>query len=79
MHTIGKYDALYQIWRWDNIQSNSVIFANEDVANLDDDEIRERDDAMKDTQKRQKPIGWQNLKMSGQYADYRIDVSWQVY
>lgn len=41
MHTIGKYDVLYQIWRWQNIQANSVIFVNEDVANLDDDEIRD--------------------------------------
>ena len=38
---IGDYDALIQLWSWDGIMGSSVIFANEDVAGLDEDEIAE--------------------------------------
>ncbi|MCF8365061.1 MAG: hypothetical protein K9H16_04730 [Bacteroidales bacterium] len=39
-HTIGRFDVLYQIWRWANYQANSIIFANEDIADIEEDEIR---------------------------------------
>lgn len=37
--TFGEYDALYQKWFWDGITAESIIFANEDVAELTDKEI----------------------------------------
>ena len=40
MHTIGGFEVLYQIWRWENYQGDSIIFANEDVDGLDEEEIK---------------------------------------
>lgn len=40
MHTIGGFEVLYQIWRWENYHGDSIIFANEDVAGLDEEEIK---------------------------------------
>ena len=37
----GEYTILYQKWFWDGITAESIIFANEDVAGLADDEIVE--------------------------------------
>ena len=36
---IGDYDVLVQLWSWDGIMGASVIFANEDIAGVDEDEI----------------------------------------
>ena len=38
---IGDYDVLVQLWSWDGIMGGSVIFANEDIAGLDEDKIME--------------------------------------
>jgi len=40
-HTIGKFEVLYQIWRWENYQGGSIIFANEDVEDLEDAKIKD--------------------------------------
>lgn len=37
---IEQYDVVYQKWNWDGIQAESVIFFNEDVAGLDEDQIK---------------------------------------
>ncbi|HOC39604.1 MAG TPA: hypothetical protein PLG17_10500 [Thermodesulfobacteriota bacterium] len=36
---VGSYDVLYEIWNWDGITGTSIIFANEDVEDLQDEEI----------------------------------------
>ena len=36
---LGKYDILYQKWFWDGITAESIIFADEDVDDLDEEEI----------------------------------------
>ena len=36
---LGEYPILYQQWVWDGIEAESIIFATEDVAGLEDDEI----------------------------------------
>jgi hypothetical protein len=38
---IGDYDVLVQLWSWDGVMGGSLIFANEDVDGLDEDEIME--------------------------------------
>ena len=38
--TLGGYEILYQKWFWDGISAESIIFANEDVAELKDNEIK---------------------------------------
>lgn len=37
--TLGQYEVFYQKWFWDGITAESIIFANEDVSELDDSEI----------------------------------------
>ncbi|ABM03685.1 hypothetical protein Ping_1911 [Psychromonas ingrahamii 37] len=37
---LGDYDVLYQIWHWDGIKAESIIFASEDVSTLDDDKLK---------------------------------------
>jgi hypothetical protein len=36
---LGQYQVLYQKWVWDGIEAESIIFANEDVAGIDDADI----------------------------------------
>ena len=37
--TLGEYDVLYQKWYWDGIIAESIIFANEDIVGITDDEV----------------------------------------
>lgn len=37
--TIGEYIVLHEIWVWDGIYAESIIFANEDIEGLSDQEI----------------------------------------
>ncbi len=37
---IENYDVVYQKWNWDGIIAESVIFLNEDVAELTEDQIK---------------------------------------
>ncbi len=36
---LGNYRVLYQKWHWENIVAESVIFANEDITDLSDEEL----------------------------------------
>ncbi len=38
---IGEYDVLYQKWCWDGIIAESLVFADEDISNLQDHEVEE--------------------------------------
>lgn len=37
---IEELDVVYQKWRWDGIFAETIIFCNEDVADLTEDEIK---------------------------------------
>jgi len=37
---LGNFDVLYQKWFWDGIMAESVIFADDDVQGMQDDEIK---------------------------------------
>ncbi len=37
--TLGEYEVLYQKWIWDGITAESIIFADEDIVKLKDNEI----------------------------------------
>ena len=37
--TLGEYEVLYQKWYWDGITAESIIFVNDDISGLDDNEI----------------------------------------
>lgn len=37
--TLGDYDVVYQKWSWDGIHAESIIFFNEDIENLSEEEI----------------------------------------
>ena len=39
--SIGDINALYQQWCWDGVTAESIIFTNEDVANLSDSELED--------------------------------------
>ena len=45
---LGDYDVLHQVWSWDGITAESIIFDSHDVAALADDEL--------EAQVRQSPI-----------------------
>ena len=36
---LGEYDVLYQKLYWDGITAESIIFANEDIVGIADDEV----------------------------------------
>ena len=38
--TIGDMDALHQVWSWDGVQAESIIFRNEDVQHHSDDQVQ---------------------------------------
>lgn len=37
---IGNYDVVYQKWYWGGIYAESIIFFNEDIAELSEEEIK---------------------------------------
>lgn len=37
---IAEYDVVYQKWYWGGIQAESVIFYNDDIAELDEDQVK---------------------------------------
>jgi hypothetical protein len=37
---LGEYDILYEMWRWDGITAESVIFMSEDVVNVTDNDLK---------------------------------------
>lgn len=38
--SLEPYEVLYQAWRWDGIDGESIIFLTDDVAALSDDALR---------------------------------------
>jgi hypothetical protein len=38
---VASYEALYEIWSWDGVTAESIIFDSKDVAHLTDSEIEE--------------------------------------
>jgi hypothetical protein len=36
---LGNYSVLYQKWRWEYVVAESLIFANEDIADLSDEAL----------------------------------------
>jgi len=37
---IEDYDVVYQKWHWDGIYAESIIFFNEDIEDLDEEQVR---------------------------------------
>lgn len=37
---IEQFDVVYQKWKWDGIMAESVIFFNEDITELTEDQIK---------------------------------------
>ena len=37
---IGNYDVLHEKWNWEGIKAESIIFTDEDVSELSDEEIK---------------------------------------
>ncbi len=37
---VDKFDCLHEVWSWDSIIAESLIFDNEDVENLNDNELQ---------------------------------------
>lgn len=38
----GDYEVFYQKWLWDGIKAESIIFFNEDIKSLSEEEIKEQ-------------------------------------
>ena len=38
---LGKFDVLYEKWCWEGILAESLIFANDDVSRMTDEEIED--------------------------------------
>jgi len=36
---LGNYDVLYEMWSWEGISAESLIFVNDDVSDLTDEEL----------------------------------------
>ena len=36
---LRDYDVLYEKWNWEGIKAESIIFANDDISDLTDEEI----------------------------------------
>ena len=37
---LHQYDVRYEIWNWDGIEAESIIFSNDDIGDLTDQEIK---------------------------------------
>ena len=38
----GEYDVLYEIWTWDGVSAECIIFFSEDIIELKDEEIEKQ-------------------------------------
>jgi hypothetical protein len=38
---LGKYDVLYEMWSWEGIEAESIIFATDDVSDMTDEELEQ--------------------------------------
>jgi len=36
---LGNYEVLYEMWSWEGIQAESIIFATDDVSEMTDEEL----------------------------------------
>ena len=36
---LGKYDILYEMWSWEGIKAESIIFATDDISEMTDEEL----------------------------------------
>jgi len=36
---LGKFEVLYEMWSWEGISAESIIFVNNDVADMTDNEL----------------------------------------
>ena len=39
---LGNYDVLFEKWNWEGIKADSIIFANDDISGLTDEEIEQK-------------------------------------
>ena len=37
----GQYDVLYEMWSWEGIQAESIIFATDDISGMTDEELEQ--------------------------------------
>jgi hypothetical protein len=37
--TFGTYNVLYEMWTWEGISAESIIFASDDISDLTDDQL----------------------------------------
>ena len=37
----GKFDVLYEMWSWEGISAESIIFVSDDIADLTDEELEQ--------------------------------------
>jgi len=37
----GDYDVLYEMWTWDGISAESIIFASDDISDLTDEKLEQ--------------------------------------
>jgi len=40
--TLGEYHVLHQKWFWDGILAECIIFANDDIVGITDDEVEKK-------------------------------------
>ena len=38
---LGKFDVLYEMWSWEGISAESIIFANDDAGDMTDNELEQ--------------------------------------
>jgi hypothetical protein len=38
---LGKFKVLYEMWSWEGISAESIIFVNDDVADMTDNELEQ--------------------------------------
>ncbi len=38
---LGTYEVLYEMWSWEGISAESIIFVNDDISDLTDEELEQ--------------------------------------
>ncbi|MDP2904184.1 MAG: hypothetical protein Q8N96_13940 [Methylovulum sp.] len=58
---LGSYSVLYQKWVWDGVAAESLIFANEDIPDLTDEELKK--------EVKNSPICWEKSQITIKKTD----------
>jgi hypothetical protein len=69
----GKYEVLYEMWTWEGISAESIIFANDDISDLSDEEL-EREVRKSPLVKKESAVTIKHLDAGFTFVNFNFEI-----